>query len=110
MPFTYDNRVRDNILHLRLEGDLLGDVDSTPLLHLAEAHISTGTVNALADLGGIRFLNSSGLSPLPQRRRRATARQPLRRTAQAAGHHPPRSHLHARRFYGRGRSPTPLTG
>ncbi|MBC7447981.1 MAG: STAS domain-containing protein [Hymenobacteraceae bacterium] len=64
MPFAFDSRVREGVLHLTLAGDLLGDTDSDAVLRLAEAHISTGTILALADLSGIRFLNSSGLSVL----------------------------------------------
>ena len=64
MPFAFDSCVREGILHLTLTGDLLGDADSAALLRLAEAHIATGTLFGLADLSGIRFLNSNGLSVL----------------------------------------------
>ena len=62
MPFAFDSYVREGVLHFTFTGDLLGDSDSDAVLRLAEAHIGTGTVLALADLGEVRFLNSSGLS------------------------------------------------
>jgi anti-sigma B factor antagonist len=64
MPFAFDSRVREGVLHLTLSGDLLGDTDSEPLLRLAESHITTGTVLGAVDLSEVRFLNSSGLSVL----------------------------------------------
>ena len=64
MPFAFNSNVHEGALHLTLSGDLLGDTDSDAVLRLAEAHISTGTILALADLSSVRFLNSSGLSVL----------------------------------------------
>lgn len=64
MPFSFDSRVQDGILHLALSGDLLGDTDSTAVLRLAETHIQAGTTRALIELQNVRFLNSSGLSIL----------------------------------------------
>ncbi len=64
MPFAFNSYIKTGVLHLILSGDLLGDTESDPMLHHAEAHISAGTIFALADLEGVRFLNSSGLSIL----------------------------------------------
>ncbi len=64
MPFSFDSRVQEGILHIALTGDLLGDADSSAVLRLAESHISTGTLMCAVDLSAVRFLNSSGLSVL----------------------------------------------
>ena len=64
MPFAFDSHVREGVLYLTFTGDLLGDTDSDAVLRLAEVHVAAGTILALADLGGVRFLNSSGLSIL----------------------------------------------
>jgi anti-sigma B factor antagonist len=64
MPFAFDSRVREGVLHLTLTGDMLGDADLTAVLRLAEAHISTGTIFGLADMSAVRFLNSSALGML----------------------------------------------
>lgn len=64
MPFAFESSVREGVLHITFSGDLLGDTDSNAVLRLAEAHIGSGTILALADLSGVRFLNSSGLSVL----------------------------------------------
>lgn len=64
MAFTAASRLLDGLLYLTLAGDLIGDMESDAVLQLAESHIATGTTRCVADMSGVRFLNSSGLTVL----------------------------------------------
>jgi anti-sigma B factor antagonist len=62
MNFT--SSVQNNILFLRLQGDLIGSQESQRLLDLVNQHIDDTVILGAVDLSGVRFINSSGIGVL----------------------------------------------
>lgn len=62
MKFSTD--VQDNILFVRLQGDLIGSPEAQELSDLVNRHIAESVVLAAVDLSELRFINSSGIGLL----------------------------------------------
>jgi anti-sigma B factor antagonist len=62
MIFT--STVQNNILFLRLQGDLIGSPDSQQLVELVNQHIDDTVILGAVDLSAVRFINSSGIGIL----------------------------------------------
>ncbi|CAN5912378.1 hypothetical protein BH24BAC1_BH24BAC1_05580 [soil metagenome] len=62
MKFT--STVQNNILFLRLQGDLVGSPESQRLLDLVNQHIDDTIILGAVDLSSVRFINSSGIGVL----------------------------------------------
>lgn len=62
MKFT--SSVQNNILFLRLQGDLIGSLEAQRLLDLVNQHIDDTIILGAVDLSDVRFINSSGIGIL----------------------------------------------
>lgn len=57
---TLDN----NILFLRLTGDLIGSPDTQQLLQIVNKHLGDEVLNCAVDLSEVRYINSTGIGAL----------------------------------------------
>ena len=62
MNYTYT--VEDNILNIKINGDLLGLSNEDELLELALNQIKEGNKYTIIDISGIGYMNSTGLNLL----------------------------------------------
>lgn len=62
MKFSSD--VRNNILFVQLEGDLIGSPDALQLSYHVNQHIDDTIILGAVDLSAVRFINSSGIGVL----------------------------------------------
>ena len=61
----YSNEViNDNILMLRLSGDLIGENNGAAILELTSEYINKKMRHCIVDISGIRYINSSGIGVL----------------------------------------------
>ncbi|HSI90785.1 MAG TPA: STAS domain-containing protein [Adhaeribacter sp.] len=56
--------IQDNILYVRLKGDLIGSPESQQLLDLVNSKLNESVVLCAIDLSSVRFINSSGIGVL----------------------------------------------
>ncbi len=61
---TTDSTLADNILFLRLSGDLIGSPDTQQLLQIVNEHLGDEVVNCAVDLSEVRYINSTGIGVL----------------------------------------------
>jgi anti-sigma B factor antagonist len=61
---NYQHELVNNVLFLKLEGDMLGETDGMELLDIVNNHINQNIVNAAIDLFGVRYMNSTGIGVL----------------------------------------------
>jgi len=54
----------DGILYLTLAGDFIGGPSAEQLLATAEEQLGAGVINCVADIAGIRYINSMGIGVL----------------------------------------------
>jgi anti-sigma B factor antagonist len=60
--FTHEQS--DNLLTLRLKGDLIGETGGTAILEVANQAISVSINKCVIDISGVRYINSSGIGVL----------------------------------------------
>lgn len=60
----YSAEVEDEVLFLRLEGDLIGQHDESHLLDEISGYISNNILLCAIDISKLRFINSSGITLL----------------------------------------------
>jgi anti-sigma B factor antagonist len=59
-----ESNLHDNILYVRLQGDLIGSPDSQQLLDLVNSKLNDSVILCAVDLSKVRFINSSGIGVL----------------------------------------------
>ena len=60
--FTHEQS--DNLLTLRLSGDLIGETGGTAILEVANQAIAANIKRCVVDISGLRYINSSGIGVL----------------------------------------------
>ncbi|WP_375418306.1 STAS domain-containing protein [uncultured Hymenobacter sp.] len=61
---TIDSTLDNNILFLRLTGDLIGSPDTQQLLQIVNEHLGDDVLNCAVDLSEVRYINSTGIGAL----------------------------------------------
>ncbi|MBC3541543.1 STAS domain-containing protein [Rufibacter sediminis] len=59
-----DHTLENNILLIRLEGDMIGGPETQRLMDLANATIDDSMLLSAVDLSNVRFINSTGIGVL----------------------------------------------
>ena len=60
----YKKEVIDNVLHLEISGDLIGENNGPGLVELLHDHINQGITKCAIDISNVRYMNSSGIGVL----------------------------------------------
>jgi anti-sigma B factor antagonist len=60
----YTHEVVENILIIRLSGDLIGEDNGANILELATDHINENIRHCIVDISEVRYINSSGIGVL----------------------------------------------
>lgn len=58
------NEVKDGVMVIHVEGNLLGETSSAAVMELVAQNISTGNKKLLFNLADMKFINSTGLGML----------------------------------------------
>ncbi|MEY3416671.1 MAG: hypothetical protein RL711_768 [Bacteroidota bacterium] len=58
---NYQHELANNVLFLKLEGDMLGETDGMELVDMVNNHMNQNVVHAAIDLSGVRYMNSTGI-------------------------------------------------
>ncbi|MDF2456935.1 MAG: anti-anti-sigma regulatory factor [Cytophagaceae bacterium] len=61
---NYTSQIKDQILFLHLEGDLIGETNGLELMELVNDKINSNILHAAIDLSNVRYMNSSGIGVL----------------------------------------------
>ncbi len=61
---NYQHELKNNVLILNIDGDILGESNGAELVDLVNKQIEGGAKNAAVDLSQVRYMNSTGLSVL----------------------------------------------
>lgn len=61
---TFEKEVRNNILIIRLSGDLIGEDNGVSILEIANSAIQDKVFTCIIDISGLRYINSSGIGVL----------------------------------------------
>jgi anti-sigma B factor antagonist len=61
---NYTSEIKDNLLFLHLEGDLIGETNGLELMELVNDKINANILHAAIDLSNVRYMNSSGIGVL----------------------------------------------
>jgi len=64
MTFSYSTTHQGGITILKLEGEIIEKGQTTGLMEQIDTLLSSGKKNIVLDLGGLRYMNSSGLNVL----------------------------------------------
>jgi anti-sigma B factor antagonist len=56
--------VADNILHAKLEGDLIGENEGALIVEKASSFIDKGVVRTVVDIADVKYINSAGIGVL----------------------------------------------
>ncbi len=59
-----DEVINNNILMLRLSGDLIGEDNGASILELATEYLNKNMRHCIVDISEIRYINSSGIGVL----------------------------------------------
>jgi anti-sigma B factor antagonist len=59
-----ESNIKDDILYVRLQGDLIASPDSQQLLDLVSNSLNDAVLLCAIDLSNVRFINSSGIGVL----------------------------------------------
>ena len=60
----YTSKVKDEILFIQLQGDLIGEENGLELVDLVNDKINESILLCAIDLSGVRYMNSSGIGAL----------------------------------------------
>ena len=61
---TYTQEIKDDLLIIRLSGDLIGEDTGVALLEVASNAIQQKITHCLIDISGLRYINSTGIGVL----------------------------------------------
>jgi anti-sigma B factor antagonist len=61
---NYTSEIKDQVLFLHLEGDLIGETNGLELMELVNDKINENILHAAIDLSNVRYMNSSGIGVL----------------------------------------------
>jgi anti-sigma B factor antagonist len=61
---NYTSEIKDQILFIQLEGDLIGETNGLELIDFVNDKINTNILNTAIDLSAVRYMNSSGIGVL----------------------------------------------
>jgi len=64
MTFSYSTTHQGGITIFKLEGEIIEKGQTTGLMEQIDTLLSSGKKNIVLDLGGLRYMNSSGLNVL----------------------------------------------
>ena len=60
----HSSKLKDGILFIQLQGDLIGEENGAAIVDLANDKINEGVLQSAIDLSGVRYMNSSGIGVL----------------------------------------------
>ncbi|BDC98396.1 STAS domain-containing protein [Persicobacter psychrovividus] len=60
----FNSKVKDGILTIQVDGDLIGQEAGLDLIEHINDHISSGITNSAMDISNLRYMNSSGIGVL----------------------------------------------
>jgi len=60
----YAHEIKNQLLIIRLEGDLIGENDGTGILGIATDAIAQKVMKCVIDISDLRYINSSGIGVL----------------------------------------------
>ncbi|HEY8400264.1 MAG TPA: STAS domain-containing protein [Cytophagaceae bacterium] len=60
----FDSSIKDNVLKIQLQGDLIGENSGLELVDFVNDKINDSVVLCAIDLSGVRYMNSSGIGVL----------------------------------------------
>lgn len=60
----YQTELKDEVVFIRLEGDLIAGTSTQQLLASAEEHVEDNVLLCAVDLSSVRFMDSSGMGVL----------------------------------------------
>ncbi len=61
---NYSSEIKDEVMVLSIDGDLIGDNDEVQLIEEITSHIANNILLCAIDISAIRFINSSGIGIL----------------------------------------------
>lgn len=61
---TFNHEKKDNVLVIRLKGDLIGEDNGLSILEVANNSILEKTFKCIIDISDLRYINSSGIGVL----------------------------------------------
>lgn len=61
---NFRQEIKNNILILRIEGDLIGEDNGTQLIEAVNEAVSHKVVTCVVDISELRYINSSGIGVL----------------------------------------------
>ena len=64
MGMTFNHEIKDNVLLIRLSGDLIGEDNGTRVLEVVTDAIQQNVLVSVIDISGLRYINSSGIGLL----------------------------------------------
>lgn len=60
----YSSEIKNDILILHLEGDLIGENDGANVLQVASSAVQQNIKSCIVDISALRYINSSGIGVL----------------------------------------------
>ncbi|MBX2958074.1 MAG: STAS domain-containing protein [Cyclobacteriaceae bacterium] len=60
----YSSEIKNDILILHLEGDLIGENDGANVLQVASSAVQQNIKSCIIDISALRYINSSGIGVL----------------------------------------------
>ncbi|HRJ29987.1 MAG TPA: STAS domain-containing protein [Cyclobacteriaceae bacterium] len=60
----YNSEIKNDILILHLEGDLIGENDGANVLQVASSAVQQNIKSCIVDISALRYINSSGIGVL----------------------------------------------
>jgi len=64
MDMKYSSEIKNDILILHLEGDLIGENDGANVLQVASSAVQQNIKSCIIDISALRYINSSGIGVL----------------------------------------------
>ena len=64
MHMKYSSEIKNDILILHLEGDLIGENDGANVLQVASSAVQQNIKSCIIDISALRYINSSGIGVL----------------------------------------------
>jgi anti-sigma B factor antagonist len=61
---TFTHEIQDEVLCLRLDGDLIGENNGPEIMEIASSALKKGVDKCLINLESVRYINSSGIGVL----------------------------------------------
>jgi anti-sigma B factor antagonist len=61
---TFEKEIKDNLLTIRLSGDLIGEDNGVSILEIVNTAIQQKVFTCIIDISKLRYINSSGIGVL----------------------------------------------